>query len=322
MASDLPPLLALTGPTASGKTEVGVELALRLGTEIISADSVQVYRHFDIGSAKPGKETLARVRHHLIDVADPDTEFNVAMYRDLAGETARRLWSAGKLPLVVGGSGLYLRGLTQTLHGGARLGPDVEAELDLVVESEGQTGLYARLQKADPERAARIHPHDAFRTRRALGVYLATGDTMTSLFRENPQKSAFDAVIVALELPRDLLYWRIERRVDLMLAAGWREETARLAAMGYNDTKPMASIGYRTLRQQLAGALGPDEARQAIIKETKAFARRQLTWLRSAKAAVTVTVKEDDIPDEIARRILAGDQVGRFLTRHGVRVRP
>ena len=321
MDSDLPPLLVLTGPTASGKTEVGVELALRLGTEIISADSVQVYRLFDIGSAKPGAETLARVRHHLIDVAEPDEEFNVALYRDMAGAAARRLWSEGKLPLVTGGSGLYIRGLTQTLHGGARLGPDVEAELDLIIESDGHAGLYARLQKADPERAARIHPNDAFRTRRALGVFLATGQTMSRLFRENPERPAFDAMIVALEPPRELLYRRIEERVERMLAAGWREEAARLIAMGYNDTKPMASIGYRTLRQQFAGAIGPDEARRAIVKETKAFARRQLTWLRAAKAAVTVTVREDDIPGAIAIRILGGDDIGRFFARHGVHPR-
>lgn len=317
MASDsIPPLLVLTGPTASGKSDVGVELARRLDTEIISADSVQVYRHFDIGSAKPPQQLLSQVRHHMIDVVDPDEEFNVATYRDMAGAAARGLVERGRIPLVVGGSGLYIRGLAAGLHLGVRISPEVDREMDEIATREGQAGLYARMKEVDPDWAARVHPNDTFRTRRSLGVYMTCGKTATRIFAENPDKRAYNALVVALDPPRAALYRKIEKRIDAMLKAGWREEISRLREMGYNyDTKPMRSIGYRTLYNESLGLEEPETARRKIVKDTKAYARRQLTWLRGSPEAIFVNTDEGRTADEIAGLILERNEVRDFLEK-------
>jgi len=313
------PLFVLAGPTASGKSDVGVVIAERIGAEIISADSVQLYRHFDIGSAKPSADLRRRVRHHLVDVAEPDEEFNVARYRAEAAAVARRLWAGGVAPMVVGGSGLYIKGLVEGLDCAVKTSPGAEARLDALYETEGQPGVYERMRAADPAWAARVHPHDTFRTRRALGVFFTSGKTMSALFGARPGVSEFDALTVVLDPPRETLYKKIEARTEAMLAAGWLAEVNRLREMGYNDTiKPMRSIGYRVVYNLSLGRIDADRARREIVKETKAFARRQLTWLRKVDNAIFVRTEGDETTGRIADTILERDDVTQFLARHHI----
>ncbi|MGK7344602.1 MAG: tRNA (adenosine(37)-N6)-dimethylallyltransferase MiaA [Candidatus Nitrospinota bacterium M3_3B_026] len=317
-----PPLIVLAGPTASGKSEVGVALAEKLGAQIISADSVQVYRHFDIGAAKPSESLRKRVRHHLLDVADPDEDYSAARFRKEAGRIARDLWSKGRVPLVAGGTGLYIKALVETLHLGARISPEAERRMDEIAAGEGQEGLYSLAVSVDPEWAARIHPNDTFRTRRTVGVYMTTGRRLSEFFRENPAKAEWDTLFLVLDPPRDVLYRRIDRRVEESLRDGWRGEVKRLLEMGYNDrVKPMRSLGYRTLLKEAEGAVDPEESADIIKKETRAFAKRQVTWFRKAEGAVFVPVAEEDTPESIACRILNLDEFSHFTNRHGILVR-
>ncbi|VAX14840.1 tRNA dimethylallyltransferase [hydrothermal vent metagenome] len=319
MTSDAPPLLILTGPTASGKSEVGVTLAERLNTEIISADSVQVYRRFNIGSAKPGIESLKRVRHHLIDIRAPEEKFNVADFQETAGVVARDLWARGKVPLMVGGSLLYIKGVTEGLSLAVNINIEVDAELDRLYEKEGQEGMYERMREVDPASAERVHKNDTFRTRRALGVYMTTGKTMSQVFAENPAKPQFDSLIVSLDMPREDLYRRIEERTEKMLASGWRDEIIELEKMGYNgEVKPMRSVGYRILYEELIGERDAESSFHAILKETKAFAKRQLTWLRNEPGVLFETIGPEDTAEKITDSILKHDEVIEFLLRHQI----
>lgn len=317
-----PPLIVLAGPTASGKSETAVALAEKLRTQIISADSVQVYRHFDIGAAKPSESLRQRVRHHLLDVADPDEDYTAARFREEAGRIARDIWSKGLIPLVAGGTGLYIKALTHSLHLGARISPEVERRMDEIAAAGGQEGLYSLAVSVDPEWAARIHPNDTFRTRRTVGVYMTTGRRLSEIFRENPSKAEWDTLFLALDPPRDVLYRRIDRRVEESLRAGWRGEAKRLMEMGYNDSaKPMRSLGYRTLFKEAEGAVDPGKSADIIKKETKAFAKRQITWFRNVEGAVFVPVDEEDTPEVIACRIVNLDEFSDFTSRHEIRVR-
>jgi len=319
MEDETPPLFILTGPTACGKTGVGVELALRLGTEIISADSVQVYRHFDIGAAKPSPEQMAMVRHHLVGVADPDEEFNAARFRDEALSIASSLWVSGRLPLVVGGTGLYIKAITQGLNLAGRIGKEAEEEIDRLWRQGGQELLYARLRRDDPEWAARIHPNDTFRTRRGLGVFLTTGRRMSQIFQVNPDKPACNALVVVMDLPREVLKSRIVARVGEMMSSGWQQELNILKEMGYNmSNKPMRSIGYKEMFALAQGRMDAAGAKEAIIKGTWALARRQMTWWRPARDAVAVALKGEETAAMAAEIILSRDEVKRFFSLHGV----
>lgn len=321
MRSAKPPLIVLAGPTASGKSETGLILAEKLGTEIISADSVQIYRDFDIGSAKPSKEQLSRVRHHLIDIADPKENFTAGMFREKAGKIAKKLLEEGKIPLVVGGTGLYIKALVEGLHCGVRISPEAEREIDKIADEKGQKGLYEMARDIDPEWTARIHPNDSFRTRRVIGVYKTTGKRMSDIFRENPSEPAWDALFLVLDLPRSLLYKRIELRVDEMLARGWRDEVTRLKKMGYNQSvKPARSLGYKTLFAESEGGINPGDSARIIKKETKAFAKRQLTWFRKVDDALFIPVGEDESARRAVGRILNNEEVKSFLHRHGASV--
>jgi len=324
------PLLVIAGPTASGKSDTAIIIAEKLHTEIISADSVQIYRHFDIGSAKPSTTTLKRVRHHMIDVADPEEEFNVASYRDMAGQIAQNLWSARSMPLVVGGSGLYIKGLTEKLDCAVRISDEVNEKLDAMFNSKGQTGMYDMMREVDPVWALKVHPNDTFRTRRALGVYMTEGKTMSQIFSGGhpPPKSPgkadrpkWDALVMVLDLPRKALYSRIENRVEKMWRDGWPDEVMKLRKMGYNArTKPMKSIGYRTVYKKSSGLIDTETAKNEIVRDTKAFARRQMTWLRKVDRAIFAQVNIDNTPGQIAEKILCHHETREFFARHNIRI--
>ncbi len=321
MPEKKPPLIILTGPTACGKSETGVCLAEKLNTEIISADSVQVYKYFNIGSAKPPASLLRRIKHHLINVAEPSESFNVSRFKEEATKIAEDLWSRGMAPLVVGGTGLYLKGLIEGLHCGYPINDDVERKMDTIVEKEGASGLYNLASEIDPKWMAKVHPNDTFRTRRAVGVFMSGGKTLSELFAKAKPMPLWDTLFFVMDFPRKELYHRIESRVDKMMADGFREEVKALRKMGYNgQVKPMHSLGYSSLYEESEKNIDPAETLRLIKKATKAFARRQLTWFRKAPGAIFLPVSSDDTPDMVTRSIMERDETRKFFRRHNISV--
>ncbi|MCL5045788.1 MAG: tRNA (adenosine(37)-N6)-dimethylallyltransferase MiaA [Actinobacteria bacterium] len=300
------PLLVVTGPTATGKTAVGIELALRLKGEVISADSMLVYRHMDIGTAKPDLEERRGVPHHLIDIVDPDEEFSVADFQVLAHQKIREVAGRGKLPLLVGGTGLYIRALAEEYQF-TEMDPDSEFRRRLAEEArvKGGEGLHGRLREVDPDAAARIHPNDSRRLIRALEVYEKTGRPISSSWGAPARPSPYDLVMVGITADRQDLYRRIELRVDRMIAAGLVEEVRSLLGMGYTrDLKSMQSLGYREIAAYLDGETDLPGAVELIKINTRRFAKRQLTWFRRDRRINWLPVGKDSSVEQIVEGVL------------------
>ena len=271
-------LVGIVGPTATGKTALAVRLAERVGGEIFGADSRQVYRGMDIGTAKPAAHE--RVRHWLIDVADPDEPFSLGRYLELAEEALRDCWSRGALPLLVGGTGQYVWALLEGWRV-PRVPPDrqLRAELEAQAAREGIQRLVEQLVAVDPETAARIDRRNPRRVIRALEVYRLTGRPLSAWRARRPPK--FASTVIGLACPRDELYRRIDARVDAMMAAGLVDEVRGLIDRGHGcDLPAMSGIGYRQVCQHLAGELSLDEAVARIKTETHRLARMQHNWFR------------------------------------------
>lgn len=273
-------LLALVGPTAVGKTALALALARALGGEIISADSRQIYRGMDIGTAKPTPNERAVAPHHLIDIADPDEDFSLALYQQRAYAAIANVVSRGRLPLLVGGTGQYLAAVLE----GWQIPqvppqPALRAALEQVAAEQGAAALHARLAQADPVAAAGILPTNVRRIIRALEVYELTGQPISELQRKQPPPYRIHTLW--LTLPPAQLYARIDARVDAMLAAGLIEEVRGLAARGYGWELPaMSSLGYREFAPYLAGEQSLAQAVERLKFNTHAFARRQPNWFR------------------------------------------
>jgi tRNA dimethylallyltransferase len=278
-----PKLVIVLGPTAVGKSDTVLDLAAQFGAEIISADSQQVYRHMDIGTAKPTREQRQTVPHHLIDIVEPDEEFNAAMFRNLAIETASKLAERGKRIIVCGGTGLYIKALTKGLFAGPGRDPQIRQALESEVEQHGVGPLYQRLEQIDPASAVRMHPHDRQRITRALEVYHATGRKISEWQSEHGFNDLlFDALKIGLDRQRTELYERIDRRCDYMIRAGLLDEVKELVEMGYGlDLKSMQSVGYRHVGLFLRARMSLDNAVDLMKRDTRRLAKRQLTWFRS-----------------------------------------
>jgi tRNA dimethylallyltransferase len=288
MAANLPPrkakprVAALVGPTAVGKTAVALSLAESLGAEIVNADSLQVYRELNIGTAKPTLAERAQIIHHLIDVADPPEPYDAARYCREGRAVLAGLHRRGVPPLVVGGTGLYLKALLAGLFvEGSPQGP-VRDRLRRELGAQGLPALYARLLHLDPDTAARLHPHDTYRILRALEVMEATGRPLSALIAAHRFADAPYAVLkLGLALPREELYRRIELRVEVMLAAGWLDEVEDLLRRYPPDLKPLQALGYRHLINYLTGRWSWEEALTWLARDTRRYAKRQLTWFGS-----------------------------------------
>lgn len=276
------PLVVVVGPTAVGKSEMAVELALRLNGEIISADSMQVYKYFNIGTAKLTKEAQKGVPHHLIDILEPDEEFSVAQYQKLAREKIKEINAKGKLPFLVGGTGLYVQAVIDPYQF-----PETQDIRELRnsfrkiwATDGGKEKLYQELQRVDPITASRIHPNDFRRISRALEVYYTTG-TPISQFQKKKYESLYRLAMVGLNRKRHDLYKRIEKRVELMFQEGIVEETKAILARGYDpQLKPFQSLGYKQVIGYLNGEYDLNTAIELTKKATRNYAKRQLTWFR------------------------------------------
>jgi len=278
----LPPVILLAGPTAVGKTQLALEIAHRLGTEIINCDSMQVYRYMEIGTAKPTPEERALVPHHLLDVADPDEPFDAARYAELARPVIESLQNRGKMPLVVGGTGLYMKVLTRGICPAAPRDPAIREQLRRELEEHGLERLHQELGRVDPEAGRRLHPHDRQRVLRALEVQRLTGIPLSCWQSQHRfQQTIYRTVKIFLYRDRNVLYERINRRVRQMLEQGLVAEVGRLLAMGYGpELKSMQAVGYKQLAAHLLGACPLASAVTDMERATRHYARRQLTWFR------------------------------------------
>lgn len=277
-----PAILVLTGPTASGKTRFAIEVAERIGGEIVSADSMQVYRHLDIGTAKPTPAERARVPHHLIDVADPDEPFHAARFLEEADRAIAAIAARGLVPIVCGGTALYVKALLHGLAPAPGRDPAVRAELEARWDRGEAAALHEELRAADPDTARRLHPNDRTRILRALEVWRVSGRPLSTFLREHGFREVrCRALLLAIRVERAELYRRIDERVVAMVEAGWVEEVRRVLALGYGPgLPPLQAIGYRQICQHVVGGRPLDEVIPEIQKETRHFAKRQMTWFR------------------------------------------
>ncbi|MGC9196559.1 MAG: tRNA (adenosine(37)-N6)-dimethylallyltransferase MiaA [Syntrophobacteraceae bacterium] len=278
------PVLLLAGPTASGKTSLAIEIfggiSPGFGLEIVNADSMQIYRRMDIGTAKPTASERSIVAHHLIDIAEPNEQFDAARYLRRAHPVIEELRGKNIIPLVVGGTGLYLRALTRGLCPGPPSEPQVKERLIFLEKSLGLAHLYGDLLRVDPASAAKIHPNDRQRILRALEVFHVGGIPLSALQKSHGfARELFPTVKVFITRERDALYKRIEQRVDAMMDEGLKAEVEGLLEMGFGpELKAMQAIGYRQMAAHLTGKMSLDEALFEIKRETRRYAKRQITW--------------------------------------------
>ena len=299
------PILIIAGPTAVGKTDASIQLARELGAEIVSADSMQIYRGMDIGTAKPTPEQRKLVYHHMIDIVAPDQPYSVGDYLRDARAVIDGILASGGTPIVVGGTGLYVRALMKGLFHGPPADLDLRERL-LQREAEGESGsLYSDLVKVDPEAAVKIHPNDLRRTLRALEVFYLRDKKLSDFQREHSfQDRPYRYRLMFLVRSRSELYARIEKRVDQMIAAGLEEEVRTLMARGYHqELSSMHGLGYQHFVDCFLGKTSREEAVACLKRDTRRFAKRQFTWFRREPEAVWVDITGLREAGEIIERI-------------------
>lgn len=276
-------LVVVVGPTAVGKTRLGVELASAFDGEIISADSMQIYRGMDIGTAKITQQEMQGVPHWGIDIVDPDNAFSVSTYRELANQWLADIWKRGHLPFLVGGTGLYVRAVTEEYRFNEFAGDvDFRRNLEQKAQSEGSASLHKKLQAVDPETASRLHPNDIRRVIRALEIYHFTGKTVSETVSPSKGDTLFPVLKIGLTLnDRELLYRRINDRVDLMVREGLVDEVKSLLNRGiHGELISMQGIGYKEIIDYIEGRVTLEEAIEQIKLGSRRYAKRQLSWFR------------------------------------------
>ena len=278
-----PRIVVICGPTGIGKTTAAIRLAQLFGGQIVGADSMQIYRYMDIGTAKPTAAEQAAVAHHMIDVVAPDAPFDAVRYARMATDCIHRLRADALLPVVAGGTGFYIKALLFGLFDARPPDPQIRRRLETQADTEGITGLYAALKRGDPESAERIHPHDRFRIIRALETLESTGRPISDLQHGHGfAQQHFEAFKIGLVIDRDQLYTRINQRVEAMITDGLLAEVQSLLDQGYGaELKSMQSIGYRHMVDYLAGKRPWGETVTLMKRDTRRYAKRQFTWFKS-----------------------------------------
>ena len=307
--STLPPALFIMGPTASGKTDLAVYLAENYPFEIISVDSALIYRGMDIGTAKPDAETLARAPHRLIDICEPSESYSAARFREDALVAMAEITDSGSIPLLVGGTMLYFRALSEGLSPLPSADSQVRERLEQEMQERGLEAMHKRLQQIDPEAAARIHPNDPQRITRALEVYEISGRTMTELFKEQKAQQIPYQVhkLVVSPVERSVLHERIKQRFHIMMQQGFMDEARALFAREdlSLDLPSMRAVGYRQAWSHLLGEYDEQTMLEKAIVATRQLAKRQYTWLRSEKEALWLDSLSPDLTEQAMRHIKA-----------------
>lgn len=314
------PLIILSGPTAAGKTELSLRLAEAIGAEIISADSVQVYRHMDIGSAKISREEMRGIPHYLVDVLEPDEEFNVVRFQQMAKNAAEQIYEKGKIPLVVGGTGFYIQALLYDIDFADHDGDcSIRRKLEQTAGQYGSAHLHEMLRGADPRAAEQIHPNNRKRVIRALEFYLQTGRKISDHNEEERAKdSPYNYAYFVLNEDRKLLYEKIDRRVDRMMERGLLDEVRELKERGVKrETTAMQALGYKELYAYLEGECTLEEAVRVIKRDTRHFAKRQITWFKREKDVIwadrsEMGGSEDDLLAYLLRVLREKDIIGNI----------
>jgi len=299
-----PLLPSLVGATGTGKTALAVRVAARLDLEIVSADSRQVYRRLDVGTAKPTADERAAVPHHLIDVVDPDDTYTAARFGREARDAFDDVRARGRVPFLVGGSGLYLRAAEEGLFEGPEADAELRERLKREADAKGRAALHERLAEVDAETAARLHPNDRVRIVRALEVWELTGVSMSEHHRRHREARPAERLMrFGVAWPVTLLDARITRRVDAMLSAGWEDEVRGLLEDGLAGAPAMNALGYPEIRELVEGRIDRAEARERIILATRQFAKRQRTWFRAVEGVEWLEVRAPDGLEAAADRV-------------------
>lgn len=307
-------LVVIVGPTAVGKTKLSIEMAKRVHGEIISGDSMQVYRNMDIGTAKISVEEMEGIPHHLLDIKNPDEAYSAAAFQSEVKRCVTDITSRGKLPILVGGSGLYIQAVLYDYHFSKQERNEaITAKLERQIELEGIMSLYTRLTEVDPEQAKKIHPNNHRRVVRALEIYEATGGTMTELQKNQRKELQFDVQLVGLEMERQLLYDRINNRVDEMIEKGLVSEVRQLVAEGYGECQSMQAIGYKELIPYIEGQCSMEEAIETLKQNSRRYAKRQYTWFKNKLDINWYSVEPETINEKF--RIIINDLAGFLKER-------
>ncbi len=279
-AQQKPKLIVICGPTGIGKTAIAIEIAETFNAEIIGADSMQIYRQMDIGTAKPTSDEQARVAHHMIDIIEPDMPFDAVRFAELARSAIDQLYDRGIIPLVVGGTGLYIKALLYGMFQSDAVDKKIRERLKREADEHGTDTLYQRLMQSDPITAHKLHPNDTYRILRALETFETTGKPISEYQNTHAFAEPFyEALKIGLNMDRALLYERINERADAMMAAGFIAEVKRLLDAGYtNDLKSMQSIGYRHIVDYLESRFSLEECIRTLKRDHRRYAKRQLTW--------------------------------------------
>lgn len=293
-------VVVIVGPTAVGKTKLSVELAKRLNGEVISGDSMQIYKGMDIGTAKITKEEMENIPHHLIDIKDPTESFSVAEFQELVQSLITKINHRGKIPILVGGTGLYINAVLQN-YNFANVASDESYRLQLekFVEENGPIALHEKLKDIDPKSYEEIHPNNYRRTIRALEVYHVTKQPISEYQNLQDEESPYDYVMIGLTMERDKLYERINQRVDLMLEQGLLEEVKSLYDRGIKNCQSVQAIGYKELYDYLDGVVTLEEAIEKLKQNSRRYAKRQFTWFRNKSNAIWFDMTDANFEQKI-----------------------
>jgi tRNA dimethylallyltransferase len=275
-------VIAIVGPTAVGKTRLSIDIAKQFNGEVISGDSMQVYKGMDIGTAKVTKEEMQGITHHMIDIKNPDEPFSVADFQYYVQRYINEITSRGKLPIIAGGSGLYIQAALFDYHFSQQKRDDaITDRLEGILEEEGTLSLYERLMVVDPEQAAKIHPNNHRRVIRALEIYETTGMNKSAYEQEQPEVSPYNLILIGIDMDRELLYKQINHRVDLMLQDGLVDEVKNLFMHGYEGCQSMKAIGYKELIPYLKDEQQLDMSIELLKRNSRRYAKRQYTWFKN-----------------------------------------